>query len=71
MAHKLAHNGGSDRSAAESDNDGKGLLNRRQYIKIGTASATALLIGGTSVGASGAAADTGEHFLTDFSEGSL
>lgn len=72
MAHKLAHNSGSDRSAATTDNDGNGQLNRRQYVKLGTATAATLLIGGTSVGGStGATTDAGELFWTEFGEGSL
>lgn len=71
MAHKLAHNGGSDRSAA-ADSDEKRQLNRRQYVKLGTATAATLLIGGASVGGSTAATtDSGDLFWTDFSEGSL
>ncbi|EMA65545.1 hypothetical protein [Halorubrum kocurii] len=69
MAHKLAHNGGSDRSAADSDTDGKRQLNRRQYVKLGTATAASLLIGGASVGSTGATTDAGDSFWTDFSEG--
>lgn len=70
MAHKLAHNRGSDRSAADSDSDGKRQLNRRQYVKLGTATAASLLIGGASVGGStGATTDAGDSFWTDFSEG--
>jgi len=72
MAHKLAHNSGSDRSAAAADTDGKRQFTRRQYVKFGTATAASLLIGGASVGGStGATTDTGELFWTDFSEGSL
>lgn len=72
MAHKLAHNGGSDCSAAAADSDGKQEVNRRQYIKLGTATAATLLIGGASAGGSMAATtDTGDLFWTDFSEGSL
>jgi len=72
MAHKLAHNGGSDRSAADSEDGGKRRLSRRQYVKLGTATAASLLVGGTSVsGSTGATADTGELYFTDFSEGSL
>lgn len=72
MAHDLAHNGDTDRSAAVSESDEKGHLDRRQYLKLGTASAATLLIGGASVsGSIGAMSDTGERFWTEFSEGSL
>lgn len=72
MAHKLAHNGGSDRSTGGSDGDRKRRLTRRQYVKLGTATAASLLIGGASVGGStGATTDTGELFWTDFGGGSL
>lgn len=72
MAHKLAHDEGSDRSAADSDDGGKRQLSRRQYVKLGTATAASLLVGGASVGGStGATTDSGELFWTDFSGGSL
>ncbi|EMA59368.1 hypothetical protein [Halorubrum lipolyticum] len=72
MAHKLAHDSGSDRSAETTDRDGKQRFTRRQYVKLGTATAATLLVGGASVGGStGATTDTGDLFWTDFSEGSL
>ncbi|WP_144920648.1 hypothetical protein [Halorubrum salsamenti] len=72
MAHKLAHNGGSDRSTTSSDDGRKRRLTRRQYVKLGSATAASLLIGGASVsGSTGATTDTGELFWTDFSDGSL
>ena len=72
MAHKLAHGSGSDRSTTTSEDPGKGRLNRRQYLALGTASAATLLVGGASAGdSSGSTGDGGERFWTDFSEGSL
>lgn len=67
MKRYLAHNdasGTDDRSPGTTAEDGKGLLNRRSYLRLGAAAVGVSLASGGLAGA----ATSGESYTTDFSE---
>jgi hypothetical protein len=73
MAHRLAKEGSSgsgDTPEEEStDENGKLLLNRRKYVKLGATATATLLVGGGAISASGD--ENTNTYWTDFSEGQL